>query len=411
MRGSLPRVCAVALAVAAAAAPAHAESIDLPSALERANSHPNIVSAEQLVRAARGERVDASTIAHNPELELSGGPRTGAGVSATDVEVGLWQTFELGGKRSKRTAVADARVDVAEAELARTRQLVFWRVREAFAHALIARERLRAAREGEDVALELLALTRERLAQGKGTKLEVNQAIAEVGRARRDRLAAEQGYEAACFELSSAVGVDGAVKLEPTGALDELPADLGAEDDLVTRALANRPDLLALRHERRAADAGRAYQDSLRVPDLAVGATYAREEGVDVFLVGVSMELPLWNRHQGQRQTARALASRARVVEDYGRSEIERQVRVAYRRYVKARAAVEAFDTAALGTLRENLQLTRESFESGKLSIVEFAVLRSSFVEVQLAYLDAVDEQVEAYYALQIALGNEGGPR
>lgn len=400
--------CACAGALLASGASARAETISLKGALERAESHPELAAAAATVDIARGERRQARLYRYNPELGGSVGPRF-ADDRELDLEISLSQTIELGGKRGARAGVAGADLRRASARARRARQRVMWGVRASYARALVARDRVRATAESETVAARLAELARARLAAGSGDRLSVNQSLAEIGRARRQRLAAEQEYERACFALSSAVGVAASVKLEPEGELTARVAPGGSIDALIARANKNRPDLAAARaaSERSRADVG--LQDALAIPDLTVGVALAREERANIGLVTLSAPLPLWNRNQGQRAAARATARRDAQLERRAEAELARQVQIAHGGWRKARAAVAAFDEQARGSLRENLALTREAFEAGKLSIVEFALLQRNFVEVQLDYLDAVLAEIDAYYALRMALGDEGG--
>lgn len=401
---------AIQLLAAFCASAAHADMITLEDALRRAANHPSIEASNADVDVARGDELSARTYLYNPELGVSAGPRFAASQSV-DVDVSLSQTFELGGKRDARVAVASAGLRQIQAERTHRLQVVKWSVQAAFGRAVVARNRVSSTAESEAVATELADLARARLEAGSSDRLSVNQAIAEVGRATRERLLAEHAYEQACYELSSAVGVAGGVKLEPGGEDVARPAPASSADAAVESAIRGRFDLAAVREHTNEARANARLQKSLAVPDLTAGVVFAREESSEIGLVTLSIPLPLWNRNQGGRAAAAAATRRSVALQDLASAEVARQVRIAYDRWVKAKAAVEAFDQQALGTLRENLDLTRESFESGKLSLVEYTLLRRSFVEVQLDQLDAVATEIDAYYALRMSLGDDGSSR
>ena len=84
---------------------------------------------------------------------------------------------------------------------------------------------------------------------------------------------------------------------------------------------------------------------------------------------------------------------------------IEREARAAYAAYENARQAAEGFDREVVERLSENIDLARESFRAGKISLLEFNLLRRELVETRLSYLDAVVELVEARFALELAVG------
>lgn len=400
--------CTSATILAALWAPsAWAEPISLDEALRRAQDHPLLAAEDADIDAVRGQERTARTYVYNPELGVAAGPRL-ADEREVDLEVSLSQTFELGGKRRARIEVATADLRRARAERARLLQAVLWSVRASYARALVARNRVRATRESETVAAALASLARERMAAGSGTRISLNQAVAEIGRATSERLRAEQAYEEAAFELSAAVGVPQNVKLEPEGELALRADPVDDVETAVARALSSRADLIAARERTTQARANVRLQRSLAVPDVTAGVVFSREERAEIGLVALSIPLPLWNRNQGARVAAAATVRRTRALEELAGADVARQTRIAYDRWRKTRGAVDAFDLQALGTLRDNLDLTREAFEAGKLSIVEYSLLRRSFVEVELDLLDAVAAEVDAYYALRLALGDDG---
>jgi cobalt-zinc-cadmium efflux system outer membrane protein len=403
------KAAARAVLVVALTAPtigaARAETITLDEALRLAEkNNPDIRTGEADVQVAEGELEQARTIAFNPELAVEAGPVIGGGEEGLEYQVSLSQVFQLGGKRRKRTAGAEARKSAASLRFAWARQLVALRVRRVFWGAVAAREILATAREGEAIADELHAAADERLKQGAGTQLEVNLASAARGRARAERLAAERRYREARAELAAAVGAPAESNLEPSGDLAGFSAPDARFEELLASAI-RRPDVAAAAKDLAAAEVDLALAKALAFPDLSVGVVYGHEVDKDVVLAGVSIALPLWNRNQGGRRAARATMRRAQVVDETSRREAERAVRTAYVAYQLAREAVAAFDRDVVEKLGENLQFARESMRAGKIGILEFSIVRGDLVDTRVAYLNAIRDLVEARYALELAAG------
>ncbi len=391
--------------ISSAQSPSTERLIDLDEAIALADKSSLSQIAEAEVSIARGEKRAAKTIRFNPTLSLSAGPRFSTPTS-TDLEASLSQTFELGGKRRHRTAAANARLRASQSRRQRATQQIHEQVRRTFARAQLANLRVITAKEAVEVAISLRELTDERLQAGKGTQLEVNQASAEVARAQAALLATEQAYEQACYALSSAVGEPGHIKLIPAGQFKRPSPVVLNESSVLQTVRTNRPEYNTFTAEREASQADVNLEHSKKIPDIALGATFAQEEsGINIITFGLSIELPVWNRNQGAREVAQAAAQRTRALTQQAEDEITRQSLIAYNGYQRARQAVEAFDRGTRGNLRANLSLTRDSFEAGKISIIEFSVLRASFVDVELAYLDAIDNELVAFFDLRLALG------
>lgn len=397
------------------AAPAVAQQISLEEALRRAmEQHPDLRVAEAELKAAEGEVRVAGTHPFNPEVSGSGGREENPGRPGTGsiYELSLDQTLELG-KRGARKAAAEARLAAARARADQVRVGVLAAARRAYLLALAAGDRLATVREAEAVAGELREFAAERLRLGAGTQLESNVAAAAAGRARSDRLAAERRRRLALSELATAVGAPAGELPEPVGAFPPLSPPPGTLDEFVQRALAARPDLRAIRQERLAAASDLTLAKRLWIPDPTFGVRWGRAnhpplEGSpqeNTFLFGLTLPLPLFNRNQGGVAVAQALDSRSSVIEQAQQRNVEREARAAYDAYRIAHEAALGFDRDVIDRIHENLELARESLRAGKISLLEFNVVRRDLVDTRLGYLDALADLVEARSALELAAG------
>ncbi len=402
-------VGALVWSTSAAAAP-----MTLAQAIQRADRRPRVEIARAEAQAARHDADQARLPAYNPELSVGVGPRFVGGERTAALQIGVAQTIQLGGKRGARREAADAQIEAADAEQVAARlhaRAEAWR---AFQRALVVRERVAMAHEAEQVSIQVDEATRERQKVGFGKQLEVNLTTAEVGRARHDRLDAERAYDAAIAALASAIGAAATEAIEPTGTLEPTPALTGAPEALIARALRDRPEARVARAATRAAGAEIRVADADALPDLAVGVSYGYERDADVtaqtVLATVSSALPLWNRNQGTRRAVRARATRAALEAQWTTTEIEREIRVALASYQRAREAVLGFDKEVNERLHENLELARASYTSGKIDYFQFNVVRRELLASRNAYLDAFEETIEAWSAVQQATGGEVMP-
>lgn len=393
---------------------AAATPITLEQAIQRASGRPEVVMAGGSTEAARHEAAQASLPAYNPELTVGAGPRFVGGDRSIALQIGLGHTIQLGGKRSARRAVADARIEASEAERLAASLVARAEAWRAFQIALVLRERVAMAKEGEQVSLQVEDATKERMKVGFGTQLQVNLTTAEVGRARHDRLDAERKYDAAVAELASAIGAKASEAFEPTGTLALTPVLTGNIETLVARAVRERPEARIALASSKVARAEIRIADADAIPDLTLGVSYGYERDPDVsaqlVLATASIGVPLFNRNQGKRRAVRALASRAEVEVAWTTTEIEREIRIAISSYQRAREAVLGFDKDVNERLHENLELARESYTSGKIDYFQFNVVRRELLASRNAYLDAVEEAIEAWAAVQQATGAEVMP-
>lgn len=397
---------------------ASADSITIDQVLQRATRRPLVAMAAASSEAAHHQAEQAGLSPYNPELSAGAGPRFAGDSRTLAVQLGISHTFELGGKRPARRAVAEARIAAAEAELLAAGALARIEAWRAFQLALITRERVAMAVEGEQLAIQIETATRERQLVGFGTQLELNLTNAEVGRARHERLDAERRHEQALAHLASAIGAGASERLEPAGELVPPPPllteKLDSVERLLSRALRQRPEALLARAASRVAVAEVRAADAAATPDLSLGVTYAYERDPDLsaqtVLATASIGLPILNRNQGARRASRALARRAELEVGWTTTEIERGVRLTIAGYQRALEAVRGFDREVNERLHDNLELARESYTSGKIDYFQFNVVRRELLASRNAYLDAFEETVEAWSAVQQATGGEVMP-
>jgi cobalt-zinc-cadmium efflux system outer membrane protein len=144
----------------------------LMMARERA---PRAAIARARIDETRGRLAGAQVrFRDNPVLDVASGPRRLEGETVTDFDIGLSQTFELGGRRR-------ARIDAAEAAVAReiavadgtTRQIVR-DVAVAFVRALATQTRIETLRAVEGLAKDALDVADRRYRAGDIAVLDVN---------------------------------------------------------------------------------------------------------------------------------------------------------------------------------------------------------------------------------------------
>lgn len=361
-------------------------ALTLEQALEEAEARsPAIIAAGAEVQAAEA-RARQAGFRTNPELsvEVENFAGTGelSGLRRTETTVALNQRLDLGGRRPARVGVARAELAAAQLRLAIARADLAQQVREQFARAVTARERLRLALENEERARELARIAgvlvdagREPPLRGLRARSAAAQAAAELEAARAEE-AASRGLLASLFGVTSPPdAVIGAL-------LDLQPRTVDPEQSLDVR-LADAERLIAeanLRQE----EVGRRLD-----PAVGLGVRHVRETG-DVALVGgLSMPLPVFDRNQGNISAARSnlLAAEARRASAAASARVRGRNAIA--NVEAAERRVEALEGAAIPEAAEALRLTQRSYQEGRASLLELLDAQEAYRNAQAALTDA----------------------
>jgi outer membrane protein, heavy metal efflux system len=404
-----PLAVAWALVALTAAAPPRVLDIDA-SVLVALERSPAIAAARAEVAAAEALRGGAAIpIARNPELEAAVGGRSPSDGRSVEWGVALVQPLEVFGQRGARISAAEARLAVARARADAVALDLSAEVRVAAFRRGAAEERVRLAGEALDAARRARAAAEERLGAGAAPRLEVNAARGAVGRAAREVAVAGTALAEATARLVGAMGLDDEEEVGVEAALPVAYGQHAEVDELVRRALEGHPELRAARLARAAADAEArlAMREALPVPRL--GVSYEREaEGRGVTHVTqalLGIELPLFDRRQGERGAAAARAREAAVALAAVERRIAAGVRLAATRAAAAAEAVRALQAEALPALEENLALVAEAYRAGKVDLLQMLAIQRELLEARAAWVDAREELSVARAELTRAVG------
>ena len=160
------------------------------------------------------------------------------------------------GKRGARVDSATAEKLAAGANFIQTNQQVAFRVANSYYKLVTQQERLEAARQTLKTAQTTQDAAEAQLANGRSTMPDVLNARAETAQAVFDMESADGDEKIARVGLMQAVGVEPSPNITIDAARDApLPESLTLSvDELIDRAMKNRPDLAAQALEIRRAD-------------------------------------------------------------------------------------------------------------------------------------------------------------
>ncbi len=365
---------------------------------------PSLLATRARVDMARGERLGASVWQPtNPVLTIAAGPRRLSGEKiGTDVDVGIGQRFELGGRRRSRLERADAGIARAVAASNDAERELLRAVSAAFLATLHAERSLEVARESERLFYELRRVTERRYEVGDVGILDPY-AAAMVHARSRGRLAEVEAMRVlAAAELRALLGLEGHAEIVVEGELAYRPRY--ALEKLIEQA-ATRPDLKAIEAEIGEAQAEQRLAQGFRSPDLGAFANYSREEGADIVKAGLSIVLPFLNKGQGRSAVAEAKERALRLDLRAAHSVVGTEVRARFETFSILDSAATRFQSEALPRLQEMLDLTRQSYEAGNIPFAELLVLQRETVETRLAYLDLLLQAALATTELEAAAG------
>lgn len=296
----------VALSLASVAV---AEPLDEASYMKRAvaaDPRPRLAAVDEV--EARAEELERGLRA-NPELTVDREHLLGDRGDLQHI-IALDVPLDLSGRRGKRVDAARARGSAARARREATEIDVALDAMLAYREASHRRARAALLVAGHPELERAVDIVRARVRAGDAPELELERAELELVLHHDDIARAELDRDAAERALGSRIGV---ASVEATGDIP-LPPSPPPEANLLTRAAA-RPELSALRHLDRVADAERAAAARAWMPELVVSggakSVSAGDETRWGYVLGLGLEVPIFGR--GSAARARASVERERV--------------------------------------------------------------------------------------------------
>ncbi|MFN7140113.1 MAG: TolC family protein [Limisphaerales bacterium] len=393
----------------APAAATNAMTLDalVVQALEK-NPELNFYRTE--IAAAKGEKRTA-TAWQNPELStelghkrVSGGGLSGEGMAWS---VSVMQPFEYPGRIALRKAIANRQIELAEIGYAQFCAALAARVRTLGYGLLVAQEKAEASQAVAERGQELVEVLVQRDPAGIAPLLETRIIEASVIVAKRRAAEAFKEAQVALYELNQLRGERLSAPLRVAKTDLKFQA-IASADELVVAALTNNFELRMRQVELAQQGLRVDLSKNERKPGITAGPFYSQESGNEterVVGVGISMPLPLWNRNQGNIETAKARQGQAETSLMVTQRQVERELLEAVAAYNALLDQMSFWRSDSLKQLSEAAELGDRHYRLGALPISTYTELQEKFLEAVEAILETQREALENLQRIELLTG------
>lgn len=382
----------------------------------------DLLAARQRLAIAEGRLLQAG-LRPNPTLDSEyGSPRFLGGEAEQDFSVGVSQVFETGGKRRKRTEVARLELAQVRAEVRGLERQFAADIRASFARSITFARQLDTLERLITANEELVRVTGARLKEGDVAPFDLSLVRLETDRLRAQVITTRANLEGELIGLRALVGFEPAEPLRITPLAERPPRLDLSIGDLTDIALRERADLQAARLAEEAGAARIRLARSLSTPNVAASVRFSRSTGItdlpevlganlvgrdtdNELTFGVSIELPVFNRNQGE--IASATGEREQVVRqrEFLEAGIRRDTALAYRRYRAAAESLVLYATQIVPRAEENVRTIRAAYNLGEFSVFDIVNEQRRLIESETGYNDALGNYYSALAELERALG------
>lgn len=370
-------------------------------------SNPTLAQAQLDVERSRQQARQAG-LPPDPVVGYSGDHIRGGSYHGGEEGAFFSQEILLGRKLALRRDVyrAEGRANELAVEIQTAR--VHDDVARAFFDTLTAQESVVIQDRLLKVALDTVTNTHELERNGQADATDILNAEIAAEQAKIDFVSAQRMYLAAFTQLSTLAGQASLAAHPLTGNLVEPPqmdADTVAASDTQRSPAVKQAQANVAVAEARLRSAQRE-----RIPNLNLkaGEWYSGEElGATTRKAGwesfaeAGVQLPLWNRNQGNIGAAKAELQRAH--EDVTRTQLmtEHRAEPYAQQYQTARYTTEKYRTEMLPRARRAYQLEVTKYQQMAQTYPHVLAAQRMLFTLQLSYLRALDEEWHAALALE----------
>ena len=387
-------------------------TLTLQEALQAAKENNPVLKAESLNIKIAETEVKTAQIRPNPTIETETTqmskhrhflPGTKWHNRANRKE--NWQLtkpLQIAGQRRHRIEMANKNVILAEKDYFDTERMLFAEVAEKWLDVWAAQKQadiIRIAKENID-SLMLANQIRYK-----------NQVITKTDLHRTELLARqyEIQYKTVLQEIANSrnelkllTGIQENMEVDTAdNMLFVIPQNM---DDLLEEALENRSDIQIAQALKEVSGSNIKLQKSLAYPQPEIGLAYEGEQAETFFGISAAIDLPLFNRNQGEIQKSQLLKEQAESQLFSVQNRVITEITVAFDNYKLQQQNIEN-SRELLNQSNEILENVKYTYIRGGTTIIDFLEAQRSWLETRQQYYETMQEYRKSYIQLLYATG------
>ncbi len=356
--------------------PSRPGALTLQQVVARAQAqNPTLLAAAANLRAVRAQEIQAGVRA-NPYIGVAASNVTlaanGSQANPYSYAVQVSRLFERGNKREYRLEYARATTSQTAAQLEDTSRQTILAVRSAFTKMLIAKAALELSRAQLADFRHEVEINHDRYAAGDIGKLDFERLDLQLGAFESDSANAEIALLQASDQLQTLLGVDSpSSSFDITGDIVPPIVDR-TRDALIQTALTRRPDLQAATAAVLASEANSRLAIANGTADPTLEGEYDRSGTYNSAGFNVNVPLRLFDRNQGNKETARLQVDFARISVTATRNQVVSDVDQAWVGYTRAKRLSDRFTEHYLDESADVLSIARFAYDHGGLALIDY---------------------------------------
>jgi cobalt-zinc-cadmium efflux system outer membrane protein len=330
--------------------------------------------------------------------------------STGETALALEQVIILAGKRNKQIGLSKINSQISLYQFYDLIRTLRYELRSSFYSLYFVREPI-AVYDKEIESLRILIQTyTEQYNKGNVAFKDVARLEALQFSLQNERLELVKQALEKQTDLSLLIGDTLSRPIRPVpdpGFIDHIDISNLTYEQLLDSAFINRYDFKASSAQVQFSKSNLALQRALRVPDLTVGANYDRAGNyVQNFnAISLSMDLPFWNRNQGNIKMAQSQIGESQQLQSNAELQVKTDVSKAYQEMIETDRLYKTISLQFTPDYEKLLDGITKGYQNHTISLLEFIDYYETYKNSKLEFNRLQNNRLDALENLNLATG------
>ncbi|WP_026069297.1 TolC family protein [Legionella tunisiensis] len=376
----------------------------------------DLKAAQYNISLARARLVQAG-LWPNPSLALGNtDDRFFTNEGEYTTSIGFNQAFPVSGRIGKKKNLARVDVALAITEIKNAKRLLKAKVADNYYAILITDRRLEQLNNLLAINQQLMRVTQNRFQAAEVSELDTNIANLEYQRILQEKQILDSLRISQIAQLNQLLGQAATTPLylnktvPPTIQLPRLP-------DLQATAIQQRPEIRMAWLNLHRAQADQQLARAERWADWTIGLGVQQNkiavEGAPIqtpdraLSINLSIPFPLFNANQGRILETSTAGTQTLMQLKALKLTIQTEIASSYAQVQALQTALQQSQQGPLKLTVRNVELARNAYRNGQISLLEVLQVQRQHNDLQVAYLNMLEKYTQALVKLCTALGTD----
>lgn len=330
--------------------------------------------------------------------------------NATEFDALFSYTFERGHKRRWRMRTAHDDTSVIQSQVKNNERGLTFNVARQFIDILLAESSLSFAKNNLASFQQTLKVSEERYKKGAISEGDLLKIKLQMLQFQKDVASAQLAREQSLDSLRDLLGYGSVpANYDVVGTLTYKPIQ-GNVEDFQSKALNLRPDLQAAKLSVVAAKSRYHLARANGKRDLTLTSGYSHVAYANDASFSVNMEIPLFDRNQGQIARTHAAITQSEEDRDATQQAVMTDVATAFEAVKTGQRIIKLYQSGYLKESKESLNISRYAYQRGAASLLDFLDAERSYRSTELTYRETLATYMLAVEQLREAVGEGQTP-